>query len=838
MRIWYAAILPLTTPRPGGLWTGALCIGIFGTIILGTIISGTGISATGTCLAGETVTLKQIMADPDWIGREPKNPVWSADSTQIFFQRKRKGSQILDWWVVDRTSGPKKLTLKQTASGLAARSVFDAKMTKRVYTVDGDVFVQTLASGKTRQLTRTAARESSPSFLERGDRIQFRRDNTIFLRDLHSGLESQPAVVRFAKPPAKPKEPTEFLTRKERELFEYLRRTAKASTGAKSQAEKLEAANDLDVDQPFYLDPKAELRRETLSPNANWLAIVSAGKESRKRGRRDAMPIWVKDDAYADSRDVRSLVGTDQEGDEKLTLLNLAKHETIQVDLSKLAGILDDPLAGLKNAKQSKTAAKSPDGQQPKKSAIPRQVNISNLRFSQDSRYLLFQCFSNDNKDRWICSIDLHADAAVAKTLHHRRDPAWINWRATIADWVGATDTVYFVSEATGYAHLYTVSAEGGAAKQHTKGDFEVSSITASRRGDKIFYRSNANHPGVYELNALDLRSGKASQLSSLGGVNDFVISPDETNATVLHSSLREPPELFSLPLTKPTDKPKRLTRFVSKQFREFDWVVPQIVEVPTKHGRSVYARLYLPKTPPKAERPAVVFVHGAGYLQNAHKGWSGYFREFMFHTLLTQRGYVVLDMDYRASAGYGRDWRTAIYRRMGTPELEDLKDGANWLVSEHQVDRRRVGVYGGSYGGFMTLMALFKEPDLFACGAALRPVTDWAHYNHSYTSNILNTPQVDPEAYELSSPIYFASGLKKPLVICHGMLDDNVFFKDTVRLTQKLIELEKENWQVAMYPVEPHGFRQPSSWLDEYRRVLQLFERHLKSPEQATKKR
>jgi dipeptidyl aminopeptidase/acylaminoacyl peptidase len=199
-----------------------------------------------------------------------------------------------------------------------------------------------------------------------------------------------------------------------------------------------------------------------------------------------------------------------------------------------------------------------------------------------------------------------------------------------------------------------------------------------------------------------------------------------------------------------------------------------------------------------------------------------------MFHTLLTQQGYVVLDMDYRASAGYGRDWRTAIYRQMGTPELEDLEDGVRYLVENENVDRERVGIYGGSYGGFITFMALFKKPDLFACGAALRPVTDWAHYNHPYTSRILNTPYDDPEAYERSSPLEFAEGLSKPLLIAHGMVDDNVFFKDSVRLVQRLIELGKTDWETAIYPIEPHGFREPSSWLDEYRRIYELFEEHL----------
>ena len=244
---------------------------------------------------------------------------------------------------------------------------------------------------------------------------------------------------------------------------------------------------------------------------------------------------------------------------------------------------------------------------------------------------------------------------------------------------------------------------------------------------------------------------------------------------------------------------------------------------------RPIHARLYLPSEDAAGPRPAVVFVHGAGYLQNAHQGWSSYFREFMFHTLLTRRGYVVLDMDFRASAGYGRDWRTAIYRQMGTPELEDLADGIDYLVAEHDVDRERIGVYGGSYGGFVTFMAMFRRPELFAAGAALRPVTDWAHYNHGYTSNILNTPELDPEAYERSSPIEFAEGLRKPLLICTGMLDDNVLFQDSVRLVQRLIELGKEDWELAVYPAEAHGFVEPSSWLDEYRRVLKLFETHLR---------
>jgi dipeptidyl aminopeptidase/acylaminoacyl peptidase len=200
-----------------------------------------------------------------------------------------------------------------------------------------------------------------------------------------------------------------------------------------------------------------------------------------------------------------------------------------------------------------------------------------------------------------------------------------------------------------------------------------------------------------------------------------------------------------------------------------------------------------------------------------------------MFHNLLVDKGYTVLDIDYRGSAGYGRDVRTGIYRYMGGKDLTDQIDGAKLLTEKYGVSPQRLGIYGGSYGGFITLMAMFTQPDVFRAGAALRSVTDWAHFNHGYTDNILTEPYNDSIAYARSSPINYASGLKGALLMCHGMVDTNVHFQDIVRLSQRLIELKKENWELAVYPVEDHGFIEPSSWTDEYKRILKLFETNLK---------
>jgi dipeptidyl aminopeptidase/acylaminoacyl peptidase len=278
----------------------------------------------------------------------------------------------------------------------------------------------------------------------------------------------------------------------------------------------------------------------------------------------------------------------------------------------------------------------------------------------------------------------------------------------------------------------------------------------------------------------------------------------------------------------RPLAEGRKLTTSPAPEFAQYPWLDVPIVTFTARDGVQVPARLFKPAGFKKGG-PAVVFVHGSGYLQNVDRKWSSYYHEYLFNHILMERGFTVIDVDYRGSAGYGRNWRTAVYEHMGGKDLDDIVDAARYLVSQHGVDPKKIGLYGGSYGGFITLMAMFTQPDVFAAGAALRPVSDWALYNHAYTADILNVPQTDPEAYRKSSPLYFAQGLKGALLICHGMVDTNVEFQDTVRLVQKLIELRKENWQLAVYPVENHGFVEPASWADEYKRILALFEKNLK---------
>ncbi|HEY5219766.1 MAG TPA: prolyl oligopeptidase family serine peptidase, partial [Gemmatimonadaceae bacterium] len=289
------------------------------------------------------------------------------------------------------------------------------------------------------------------------------------------------------------------------------------------------------------------------------------------------------------------------------------------------------------------------------------------------------------------------------------------------------------------------------------------------------------------------------------------------------------PPELFVMK-NSPGAAESQLTTSPIRDWLAFNWINPKIIHVRADDGAEVPARLWEPKdVGAKPNGSAVIFVHGAGYLQEVVNYWGPYPREFMFNQYLAAHGYIVLDLDYRASAGYGRDWRTAIYRWMGGRDLQDEADGSRYLTKTYGIPAKKIGIYGGSYGGFMTLMAMFTAPDDFGAGAALRSVTDWAHYNQGYTAQILNLPQDDTLAYHRSSPIFYADGLKGPLVMFHGMVDTNVEFEDIVRLEQRLIELGKTGWELRPYPVENHGFVRPDSWTDEYTHIFQFYERTIR---------
>lgn len=798
-------------------------------------------------VADAPLTLDRIMAR-DWIGTPPEDPYWSDDGKSIFYRQRRPDSEVVDLHRVELASGrsevvpPAELGRVDAPGGSWSR---DRRL--RAFVREGDLFVRESGRRSPRQLTRTSELESAPLVLATGDRVAFRRGDAIHAIDLATGLDSTLADLRLAEDPDATPDRSAFLAAEQLRLFAVLADRERRGDEKREAERAARAADPTRPPAPFYLGEGKTILRADLSPSGTHLlvALATAHPESQadavgaQGGKEDSMPVFITESGYVETKRIRPKVGTGAPETPTLLLLDLARHTQTALDLASLPGIADDPLAELRRAAEAAKAAAatspgaSPAATAPSTAPVPaapkaRSVQLGEVLWSEDGSRVALQLFSDDNKDRWIAIAT--PGAATVTTLMHESDPAWLGWRFTDFGWMKDGRELWYLSESSGYSHLY-LQAPGGTRRALTQGPFEVDRPLLARDGRSFFLSANRNAPGNYEAYRVRVDSPELEALTASGGMTYALPSPDEKQLLLTSSWATRPPELF-VQAARAGAAPKALTTTTSAAFTAVAWSVPEIVRIPSTHfAGTLQARVYTPAgRTPGSPSPAVVFIHGAGYLQNAHQGWSDYYREFMFHTLLTRAGYVVLDLDYRASAGYGRDFRTAIYRQMGEPELDDLADGVAWLVANRGVDAGRVGTYGGSYGGFLTMMALFKRPELFAAGAALRPVTDWAHYNHGYASAILNTPEVDPEAYRRSSPIEFAAGLAKPLLICHGMVDDNVAFQDTVRLVQRLIELGKTDlFETAIYPFEPHGFEEPTSWVDEYKRIFELFETHLK---------
>ena len=595
----------------------------------------------------------------------------------------------------------------------------------------------------------------------------------------------------------------EWLKKDQEQLFEVFKEEDRLKDKSKRKESK----------KPLYLGDSF-LGGLSVSPDGKFVTyrLITPAKGNRNT----IVPDFITRSGYVEDLNMRTKVGSALT-QYKTFVYKVLQDTALEVKPATIPGIKDLP------AYFSDYPERLAELQ---KANADRNISWGIGSWSPDAKYAVITAKAQDNKDFWILRVNPE-DASLVQ-LDRQHDDAWISGPGIGRDvkWLN-NHTFYFNSEASGYSHLYSYDLNNNNKKQLTEGNWEVQSVELSKDGKTFYISGNKEHPGITHFYSLPVQGGNLQQITSMKGGNEVTLSPDEKWLAINHSTMNTPWELY-LQNNKAQSKANQITKSTSAEFESYAWREPDMIKFQNRHGDDVYARVY-PAKNPHPNKPAVVFVHGAGYLQNVHYWWSQYFREYMFNNMLADNGYTVIDIDYTASSGYGRNHRTGIYRHMGGKDLTDQVDGVKYLVDHYGVNPANVGLYGGSYGGFITLMGLFTEPDVFKSGAALRSVTDWAHYNHGYTANILNTPVEDPIAFKRSSPIYFADKLKGNLLMLHGMVDVNVQFQDIVRLNQRLIELGKENWELAVYPVEDHGFVQPSSWTDEYKRIFKLFENTLK---------
>ena len=777
------------------------------------------ISALGAVMAQPAnrspLTIETIMQRTEhWRGAEPENIYWGHDNQTVFFDwNPERDTLSAQYKVTLKNQQPGKVSVEEKQNSPGREREYSSDYSKLAFLRSGNLIFLDLKKNKEKQLTHFAGRVSSPSFTSDDQKITFVYNQNLFQVDLTTGLIQQLTDFVAGEKPGEPKShgQARWLEAQQLELFNVLKEKEliqKAYENRRNQEEQ-ETLNKI------YLE-KERQGSLSLSPTGRYVAFTSFRQAT---GKETSVTHFVTQSGYTEERRGRTKVGSPQTS-VKLYLYDRTSDTVISVKTDHLTGLKDLP----------DYWEDYPEKKPAEDKIIQREVSLSAPIWNKLNDEALVIARAHDNKDRWLCL--LNPATGSLRALDRQRDEAWvagpgISGYSGSAGWLADNQTVWFQSEESGYSHLLTVNVKTGTKKALTSGPWEVYNPQLSRDGKYFWFTANRQHPGIRHFYRLHVDGGQPEQISNMDGGNEITMSPDEKWLAIRHSKGNQPWELF-LQENKAGESATQITLSTTPEFQSYPWRMPEYVTFSAEDGATVHARLYQPENP-EPEGPAVIFVHGAGYLQNAHQWWSSYFREYMFHNLLVDNGYTVLDIDYRGSAGYGRDWRTGIYRHMGGKDLSDHVDGARFLVEKHGVSPAKIGLYGGSYGGFITLMAMFKHPGVFAAGAALRSVTDWAHYNHGYTANILNTPVEDSLAFARSSPIYFADGLQGALLMCHGMVDDNVQFQDIVRITQRLIELGKENWELAVYPVESHAFTEPSSWVDEYKRIYKLFEENLK---------
>lgn len=763
-----------------------------------------------------TLTIEKIMQDPKWIGTSPSNPFWSAGSDTLYFDwNPEKNLSDSLYYITLKDHHPRKATFEQKRNLLRSNAiVYNQSKTAYVFSLDGDIFYKQVKPERSVRITRTADFEYNPVFVRSDKMIAYQKGSDIYGWNILTGETVQ--LVGVEKEKKSEREKDANLTKEEKwlknEQLQYMQ--VLKERNHKNELEKKYNKSLEKNDVAKIYTGSRSMGRMMISPDTKFISYTLFDRPSA--GKNTIVPDYVTESGYTTDIPGRKKVGEPQTT-YSMFIFDVDQDSSIEIKPDNLEGIRDIPDFYKDYPKEYERL---------KKDNAVRKVNFFNSRWSPDGKYLLIDIRSQDNKDRWLMAWD--AATQKMSQVSHQRDEAWIGgpgmWNI---GWIN-DNTAFFQSEETGYSHLYTYDLSKNKKTQLTSGNYEVQSATLSPDKKSFYITTNQVDPGQTQFYRLSINDKKQERITTMEGGNDVTVSPDGKQLAILYSYTNKPWELY-LQKNEVNSKPLQITQKAeTPEWRNYPWRDPKVVTFKARDGAEVHARVYTPRNPVK-NAPAVVFVHGAGYLQNAHKWWSSYFREYMFHNFLADQGYYVIDADYRGSAGYGRDWRTGIYRYMGDKDLTDNNDAAKYLVEKYGVDPSRIGIYGGSYGGFITLMAMFTTPDVFAAGAGLRSVTEWANYNHGYTSNILNEPYNDSIAYRRSSPIYFAEGLKGNLLMCHGLIDQNVHAQDIIKLSQRLIELKKENWELALYPLEDHGFVEPTSWMDEYKRIFKLFESVLK---------
>ncbi|MFQ5569400.1 MAG: prolyl oligopeptidase family serine peptidase [Rhodothermales bacterium] len=750
----------------------------------------------------QPLALRDAARDAYWLGVGVQDARWAPDGRFLYFRWPTDATPAADpaiapWYRVDRAGQRVEQMPDDEVHRIPAQELRWDRAGARAVWVSGDA-LYLYDDGVTRPVYIANEPVRRVQMQPDGRTVQFMIGEDLYRYDVEAGIMRQ-CTSKHIKAPGRKTEAATWLEQQQLDLFERQRNTQERREGREAYQRHI----DRFAAQPIPVEPGVTLDDVQLSPDGQYVTFTW---HKSNAGRKPTQYLdYATASGYAQARNARPKVGEPQ-------------------DTYGMGIVRFDPTV-------------APDEIEVIRVTYPEQDSLPAIFYgptwSLEGNRAVVQIISQGHKDQWISRLDL--ETGHTAPIIHDHDDAWLGGppplagyrRPVLLEWLPGGRFV-FASERTGWSHLYLAEPDS-TIRPLTEGAWEVRGAQLSRDRTRWLLTTSREHPSDDHLYLMPAAGGDLVRLTEKPGRHAGYLSPDGERLAVVYSESIQLPDLFLRDAASATSE-IRITVSGTDQYYRHAWVRPEVVSFPHPDGGKVWAALFTPEQPNGA---GVLHIHGGGYRQFSHRGWSvyGYPNHLGLINYLVQQGYTVLDLDYRGSAGFGRDYRTDIYRSMGVKDVESAVAGAEYLAREHGVDPSRVGIYGLSYGGFMTLMSLFRYPGVFAAGVANAAVSDWAHYNHLWTSRILNQPYDDPEAYDVSSPINHAEGLDDALLIVHGLIDNNVHFQDAARVVQRLIELEKE-FEVMYYPMERHTIQSESSRYDYVRRVVAFFETHLLRPE------
>jgi dipeptidyl-peptidase-4 len=398
------------------------------------------------------------------------------------------------------------------------------------------------------------------------------------------------------------------------------------------------------------------------------------------------------------------------------------------------------------------------------------------------------------------------------------------------AYWINLSDDLHFLkdgkrfvwsNERSGYRHLYVFDLEGKQLTQITKGDWEVTGLDAvdETRG-VVYFTATEKSPLERQLYRVGLDGAGFARVTKEAGTHTAVVAPNGAAFLDMYSNAAAPArqDMYRMDGTRVA----AINENKVAELADYHLSPMEFLTVKSRDGALLNASMIKPPDfDAKKKYPVLVYTYGGPHAQVIRDAWGG--ATFLWHELMAQKGYIIFSLDNRGSAGRGHAFETPLHFRMGKQELEDQVDGVAWLKSLPYVDGSRMGVWGWSYGGHMTLHAMFEASDDFKVGFAGGPVTDWRYYDSIYTERYLGLPQQNEKGYQDSSPVKYAGQLKGKLMIAHGTGDDNVHYANTLSVINDLIEAGKYV-EVLAFPGRGHGVSDPPARKVLMQRVTQFF--------------